>query len=207
MNARQIMTADEVRRALVRIGHEIVEKHGGTDHLALVGVLRRGVPLARRIAETIEANEGVAIPVGTLDITFFRDDRTSLERGPQLKGTELPFDLAATTIVVVDDVLYTGRTVRAAMDALVDRGRPAAVRLAVLIDRGHRELPIRADHVGKNVPTAREEVVHVLLSEVDDVPDEVVIERHTVAAASSPVMGAAVSSASTGHPSGGHRVG
>ena len=207
MNARQIMTADEVRRALVRIGHEIVEKHGGTDHLALVGVQRRGVPLARRIAETIEANEGVAIPVGTLDITFFRDDRTSLERGPQLKGTELPFDLAATTIVVVDDVLYTGRTVRAAMDALVDRGRPAAVRLAVLIDRGHRELPIRADHVGKNVPTAREEVVHVLLSEVDDVPDEVVIERHTVAAASSSVMGAAVSSASTGHPSGGHRVG
>ena len=207
MNARQIMTADEVRRALVRIGHEIVEKHGGTDHLALVGVQRRGVPLARRIAETIEANEGVAIPVGTLDITFFRDDRTSLERGPQLKGTELPFYLAATTIVVVDDVLYTGRTVRAAMDALVDRGRPAAVRLAVLIDRGHRELPIRADHVGKNVPTAREEVVHVLLSEVDDVPDEVVIERHTVAAASSSVMGAAVSSASTGHPSGGHRVG
>ena len=207
MNARQIMTADEVRRALVRIGHEIVEKHGGTDHLALVGVQRRGVPLARRIAETIEANDGVAIPVGTLDITFFRDDRTSLERGPQLKGTELPFDLAATTIVVVDDVLYTGRTVRAAMDALVDRGRPAAVRLAVLIDRGHRELPIRADHVGKNVPTAREEVVHVLLSEVDDVPDEVVIERHTVAAASSSVMGAAVSSASTGHPSGGHRVG
>ena len=181
MSARQIMTADEVRRALVRIGHEIVEKHGGTDHLALVGVQRRGVPLARRIAETIEANEGVAVPVGTLDITFFRDDRTSLERGPQLKGTELPFDLAATTIVVVDDVLYTGRTVRAAMDALVDRGRPAAVRLAVLIDRGHRELPIRADHVGKNVPTAREEVVHVLLSEVDGVPDEVVIERQAVA--------------------------
>ena len=209
MSARQIMTADEVRRALVRIGHEIVEKHGGTDHLALVGVQRRGVPLARRIAETIEANEGVAVPVGMLDITFFRDDRTSLERGPQLKGTELPFDLAATTIVVVDDVLYTGRTVRAAMDALVDRGRPAAVRLAVLIDRGHRELPIRADHVGKNVPTAREEVVHVLLSEVDGVADEVVIERQAADPGSnpSPATGAAVSGASMGRAGGGHLVG
>jgi pyrimidine operon attenuation protein/uracil phosphoribosyltransferase len=202
------MTADEVRRALVRIGHEIVEKHGGTDHLALVGVHRRGVPLAQRIAEGIEANEGVAIPVGTLDITFFRDDRTSLERGPQLKGTDLPFDLAATTIVVVDDVLYTGRTVRAAMDALVDRGRPAAVRLAVLIDRGHRELPIRADHVGKNVPTAREEVVHVLLSEVDGVPDEVVIERPAASVGSAAgVAGVGGSGVSDGHTGGGHRVG
>lgn len=173
------MTSDEVRRALVRIGHEIVEKHGGTDDLALVGIERRGVPLAHRIAEVIEANEGVRLPVGSLDITFYRDDLTLIDRQPRLKATTLPFDPAATTIVVVDDVLYTGRTIRAAMDALVDQGRPAAVRLAVLVDRGHRELPIRADHVGKNVPTSRDEVVHVRIAEVDEI-DEVVIERREV---------------------------
>lgn len=173
------MTSDEVRRALVRIGHEIVEKHGGTDDLALVGIERRGVPLAHRIAGIIEANEGVRLPVGTLDITFHRDDRASRERAPRLLGSTLPFDPAATTIVIVDDVLYTGRTIRAAMDALVDQGRPAAVRLAVLVDRGHRELPIRADHVGKNVPTSRDEVVHVMVQEVDE-RDEVVIERREV---------------------------
>ena len=173
------MTSDEVRRALVRIGHEIVEKHGGTDDLALVGIERRGVPLAHRLAEVIEANEGVRLPVGSLDITFYRDDLTLVDRQPRLKSTTLPFDPAATTIVIVDDVLYTGRTIRAAMDALVDQGRPAAVRLAVLVDRGHRELPIRADHVGKNVPTSRDEVVHVRIAEVDEV-DEVVIERREV---------------------------
>jgi pyrimidine operon attenuation protein/uracil phosphoribosyltransferase len=176
---RRIMTSDEVRRALVRIGHEIVEKHGGTDDLALVGIERRGVPLARRLADVIEANEGVRLPVGSLDITFYRDDLSMVGRQPRLKGSALPFDPAATTIVIVDDVLYTGRTVRAAMDALVDQGRPAAVRLAVLVDRGHRELPIRADHVGKNVPTSRDEVVHVMVQEVD-VRDEVVIERREV---------------------------
>ena len=145
--------------------------------MALVGIHRRGVPLAHRIAETIAANEGVLVPVGTLDITFHRDDLSRIGRQPQVKATDLPFDLAATTVVIVDDVLYTGRTVRAAMDALMDHGRPAAVRLAVLVDRGHRELPIRADHVGKNVPTSRDEVVHVRLREVDEVADEVVIER------------------------------
>jgi pyrimidine operon attenuation protein / uracil phosphoribosyltransferase len=191
MSSRQIMTADEVRRALVRIGHEVVEKHGGTDHLALVGIVRRGVPLARRIAATIEAHEGVRVPVGSLDISFHRDDRSPAARGPRVKGSDLPFDPAETTIVIVDDVLYTGRTVRAAMDALVDHGRPAAVRLAVLIDRGHRELPIRADHVGKNVPTARDEIVRVHVEEIDD-GDEVMIERPDV------LVGAAASGAGEG---------
>jgi pyrimidine operon attenuation protein / uracil phosphoribosyltransferase len=177
VSSRQIMTADDVRRALVRIGHEIVEKHGGTDGLALVGIQRRGVPLAERLAEAIERNEGARLPVGRLDITFHRDDiSTDGERAPRLKGTDLPFSLEASTVVIVDDVLYTGRTVRAAMDALVDVGRPAAVRLVVLVDRGHRELPIRADHVGKNVPTSREEVVRVHLAEIDG-QDEVLLER------------------------------
>ncbi len=176
---RRIMTSDEVRRALVRIGHEIVEKHGGTDDLALVGIERRGVPLAHRIADVIEANEGVRLPVGTLDITFYRDDLSMVDRQPRLRGTTLPVAPAATTIVIVADVLYPGRPGRAAMDALVDQGRPAAVRLAVLVDRGHRELPIRADHVGKNVPTSRDEVVHVMVQEVDE-RDEVVIERREV---------------------------
>jgi pyrimidine operon attenuation protein / uracil phosphoribosyltransferase len=177
LSARQIMTADDVRRALVRIGHEIVEKHGGTAGLALVGIQRRGVPLANRIAETIAANEGVQVPVGALDISFHRDDVARVEHQPRLHGTDLPFNLESTTVVIVDDVLYTGRTVRAAMDALIEHGRPAAVRLAVLVDRGHRELPIRADHVGKNVPTSRDEVVHVHVYEVDGGADEVVIER------------------------------
>ena len=182
VTGRQIMTADEVRRALVRIGHEIVEKHGGTDGLALVGVQRRGVPLAERLAEAIYGHESVRLPVGRLDITFYRDDLSPVARQPVLKGTDLPFELEASTVVIVDDVLYTGRTVRAAMDALVDVGRPRAVRLAVLVDRGHRELPIRADHVGKNVPTSREEVIKVYLRETDGGEDQVVIDRLEAAA-------------------------
>jgi pyrimidine operon attenuation protein/uracil phosphoribosyltransferase len=174
---RQIMTADDVRRALVRISHEIVEKHGGAAGLALVGIQRRGVPLAERLAALIHSHEADRPPVGQLDITFHRDDRPHTDRQPELKGTDLPFPLERSTVVIVDDVLYTGRTVRAAMDALVDVGRPRAVRLAVLVDRGHRELPIRADHVGKNVPTAREEVIRVHLREVDGGEDEVMIER------------------------------
>jgi pyrimidine operon attenuation protein/uracil phosphoribosyltransferase len=177
LTARPIMTADEVRRALVRISHEIVEKHGGTEGLVLVGVQRRGVPLAHRIAESILENEDVRIPVGALDITFYRDDLSRVAHQPVVKGTQLPFDLNELTVVIVDDVLYTGRTVRAAMDALMDFGRPRAIRLAVLIDRGHRELPIRADHVGKNVPTAREEVIRVHLVEVDGGEDGVEVDR------------------------------
>jgi pyrimidine operon attenuation protein/uracil phosphoribosyltransferase len=176
MSGRQIMTADEIRRATVRLSHEIVEKQAGVDGLVLVGIQRRGVPLARRIAAAIEENERVAIPVGALDITFYRDDLSLVAQQPVVKGTDLPFDLNGTTVVLVDDVLYTGRTIRAAMDALVDFGRPQAIRLAVLVDRGHRELPIRADHVGKNVPTSREEVVRVHLEEIDG-EDAVLIDR------------------------------
>jgi pyrimidine operon attenuation protein / uracil phosphoribosyltransferase len=181
MSGRQIMTADEIRRATIRLSHEIVEKQAGTGDLALIGIQRRGVPLARRIAESINEHEGAVIPVGALDITFYRDDLSLVAQQPVVKGTELPFDLNGLTVVLVDDVLYTGRTIRAAMDALVDFGRPQAIRLAVLVDRGHRELPIRADHVGKNVPTSREELVRVHLIEVDG-EDGVDIEHLATAA-------------------------
>ncbi len=181
MSGRQIMTADEIRRATIRLSHEIVEKQAGTDGLLLIGIQRRGVPLARRIAEAIAENEGATVPVGALDITFYRDDLSLIAQQPIVKGTELPMGIDGRTVVLVDDVLYTGRTIRAAMDALVDFGRPQAIRLAVLVDRGHRELPIRADHVGKNVPTSREELVKVHLEETDG-EDAVEIERLAPAA-------------------------
>ncbi len=176
MSGRQIMTAEEIRRATIRISHEIVEKQAGTAGLVLIGIQRRGVPLAQRLAAAIREHEGVEVPVGALDITFYRDDLSLIAQQPIVKGTDIPVDLNDKTVVLVDDVLYTGRTIRAAMDALVDFGRPRAIRLAVLIDRGHRELPIRADHVGKNVPTSREEQVAVRLVEVDG-EDSVSIER------------------------------
>ncbi len=186
MSGRQIMTADEIRRATIRLSHEIVEKQAGTDGLMLVGIQRRGVPLARRIAAAIADNEGVELPVGALDITFYRDDLSMVAQQPVVKGTELPSGIDGRTIILVDDVLYTGRTIRAAMDALVDFGRPQAIRLAVLVDRGHRELPIRAAHVGKNVPTSREEQVRVHLEEIDD-EDGVEIERLVLDPAAEPV--------------------
>ena len=176
MSGRRIMTADEIRRATIRLSHEIVEKQAGTDGLLLIGIQRRGVPLARRIAAAILENESAQVPVGALDITFYRDDLSLVAQQPVVKGTELPSGIDGRTVVLVDDVLYTGRTIRAAMDALVDFGRPQAIRLAVLVDRGHRELPIRADHVGKNVPTSREELVRVHLEETDG-EDGVEIER------------------------------
>jgi pyrimidine operon attenuation protein/uracil phosphoribosyltransferase len=169
------MTPDEIRRAVIRISHEIVEKQAGTSGLVLVGIQRRGVPLARRLAAAIEEHEGARLEVGALDIEFYRDD-ARLGHAPLVKGTDVPFAIDDATVVLVDDVLYTGRTIRAAMDALREFGRPKAVRLAVLVDRGHRELPIRADHVGKNVPTSREEVVRVRVSEVDG-EDAVDIEQ------------------------------
>ena len=179
MTGRRIMADEDVRRAVTRISHEIVEKQAGTEGLALIGIQRRGVPLAHRIAASILEHEGAEIPVGALDITFYRDDLSLVAQQPIVKGTQIPFDLNGRTVVLVDDVLYTGRTIRAAMDALIDFGRPQAIRLAVLVDRGHRELPIRADHVGKNVPTSREEVVQVQLEEIDG-EDGVEIERQPV---------------------------
>ena len=176
MNGRRIMTPDEIRRAVVRISHEIVEKQAGTDGLVLVGIQRRGVPLARRLADAIGEHEGVRLPVGALDITFYRDDLSLVAQQPLVKGTDIPFDLNAATVVLVDDVLYTGRTIRSAMDALVDFGRPRRVELAVLIDRGHRELPIQADYVGKSVQTTDTEIVKVMLKEYDEDEQVVVVE-------------------------------
>jgi pyrimidine operon attenuation protein/uracil phosphoribosyltransferase len=176
MSERRILDADGVRRALTRIAHEIVERQGGTDDLVLVGIRSRGVPLARRLAGLIQEHEAVSLPVGSLDITYYRDDLTKLAHAPIVKRSELGPAVSGHTIVLVYDVLFTGRTVRAALDALTDHGRPRAVRLAVLIDRGHRELPIRPDFVGKNLPTSHDEIVHVRLLESDGT-DEVVIAR------------------------------
>ncbi|WP_443689921.1 bifunctional pyr operon transcriptional regulator/uracil phosphoribosyltransferase PyrR [Nocardioides bruguierae] len=164
---RVVFDADEIARSLTRIGHEILERNRGAEDLVLLGVPSRGVPLAQRIAARIAAVEGVEVPVGSLDITFYRDDlRKNPARGPQ--HTEIPpVGIDGKTVVLVDDVLYSGRTVRAALDAMNDLGRPDVVRLAVLVDRGHRELPIRADHVGKNLPSARSERVMVRLAETD----------------------------------------
>jgi pyrimidine operon attenuation protein/uracil phosphoribosyltransferase len=164
----QIMDADDIRRAITRIGHEIVEKNHGAEKLALVGILTRGAPLADRLAKLLLQIEGVAVPVGRLDIGLYRDDYANHPTGrPAPVPTDIPFDVTGKTIVLVDEVLFTGRTVRAALSALLDLGRPASIQLAVLLDRGHRELPIRPDFVGKNVPTSRQEYVRVCLREVD----------------------------------------
>ncbi|GAA5334664.1 MULTISPECIES: bifunctional pyr operon transcriptional regulator/uracil phosphoribosyltransferase PyrR [Thermus] len=163
----ELMNAEEMRRALYRIAHEIVEANKGVEGLVLIGIHTRGIPLAERIARYILGFEGKEVPVGTLDITLYRDDLTEIGVRPKVRETRIPFDLTGKAVVLVDDVLYTGRTARAALDALMDLGRPKRIYLAVLVDRGHRELPIRADFVGKNVPTAKSEVVKVKVQEVD----------------------------------------
>jgi pyrimidine operon attenuation protein/uracil phosphoribosyltransferase len=172
------MDAVTVRRVVTRIGHEILERNGGADDLVLIGIKSRGAPLADRIAAAIEQIEKIKLPVGYLDITFYRDDFQTAFDQPVVQRTDILFDITGKTVVLVDDVLFTGRTIRSALDALTDLGRPRAIQLAVLIDRGHRELPIRADFVGKNIPTSSNEQVDVRLKEIDNT-DSVFIERRS----------------------------
>ena len=169
-----IMDTDAMRRAIVRIAHEIIERNKGVDNVVLVGIRTRGVPIAERLAAAINEIEKVELPVGMLDITLYRDDLSTLAYNPICHGTEIDFDLNGKTVILVDDVLYTGRTIRCALHAVIDMGRPKAIQLAVLIDRGHRELPIRADFAGKNVPASHKEAINVYLAEQDGT-DEVVI--------------------------------
>ncbi len=172
----RLLDADDVRRAISRIAHEILERDKGAEGVVLVGIADRGDDLAARLAREIRRIEGTDVPVGALDITFYRDDIGLKAEAPEVHETRIPFDISGRTVVLVDDVLFTGRTIRAAMDALMDFGRPRRIQLAVLVDRGHRELPIRADFVGKNVPTTRDDDVRVMIVEVDG-QDAVLVEE------------------------------
>jgi pyrimidine operon attenuation protein / uracil phosphoribosyltransferase len=173
-----LMDSERIGRSLTRIAHEIIERNRGVGDLALVGVRTRGVPIARRLAATLRDITGADVPTGALDITLYRDDLMKTAVGPQpiVRRTEIPFSIDGRHIILVDDVLYTGRTIRAALDALIDFGRPSTIQLVVLVDRGHRELPIKADYVGKNVPTSRRETIHVRLAEIDG-RDEVTLDQ------------------------------
>ena len=173
----EIMTRDDIKRALTRMAHEILEKNHGSDDLVLIGIRTRGIYLAQRLAAVIKQVEGREVAVGTLDITLYRDDIAAKGGIPIVGKSDVSFDITGKTVVLCDDVLYTGRTIRAALDAVFDLGRPAFIRLAVLVDRGHRELPIRADYVGKNIPTAYHEAVEVRLAESDN-EDTVLLEQH-----------------------------
>ena len=164
---KNILDEHAIKRSITRISYEIIEKNKGIENLVLVGIKTRGVPLAHRIAKRLFEIEGHEVPVGKLDITLYRDDLTEKDKGPVINSSEIPGDIGNKIVVLVDDVIYTGRTTRAALDAVTDIGRPQVIQLAVLIDRGHRELPIRADYVGKNVPTSKKEIVKVELTEVD----------------------------------------
>lgn len=163
----QIMDEAAVGRALRRIAHEIIEKNNGVENVCLIGIRRRGVPLAEAIASHIASVEGSEVPVGTLDITFYRDDLAPDQEDPDVTATDVPFSVVGKTVVLVDDVLYTGRTARAAIEAVIALGRPACIQLAVLVDRGHRELPIRGDYIGKNIPTSKNELIQVSVPEYD----------------------------------------
>lgn len=176
MPEKVIMTQPDIQRALVRIAHEIMERNQGCEELVFVGMMTRGVPLARRLADTIRDFEGADIPIGALDISFYRDDINSLGLQPVVRRTDMPTDISGKRLVLVDDVLFTGRSIRAALDAIIDFGRPRNIQLAVLVDRGHRELPIRADYVGKNIPTAASEDVEVRLMETDGKEEVVIIK-------------------------------
>ncbi|MBU1726843.1 MAG: bifunctional pyr operon transcriptional regulator/uracil phosphoribosyltransferase PyrR [Candidatus Omnitrophica bacterium] len=173
----KILDQEAIGRALMRIAHEILEKNKGTEEVCLIGIRNRGVYLASRLAECIKKIEGKDVLVGNLDITLYRDDLTLIASQPVVHKTEIYFDIEGKNVVLVDDVLYTGRTIRAALDALIDFGRPNTIQLAVLVDRGHRELPIRADYAGKNIPTAKNETVEVRLQEVDGKEEAVIVEK------------------------------
>jgi pyrimidine operon attenuation protein/uracil phosphoribosyltransferase len=179
MNVRtkaRVMDFEGVRRAITRIAHEILERNGGIEKLSIIGIQTRGAFLAERLARKIEEIEGESVPMGVLDITLYRDDLQTVADQPVVNESRIPFDIQGRVIVLVDDVLFTGRTVRAALDEIIDFGRPKAVQLAVIVDRGHRELPIRADYVGKNVPTADNEVVAVRMIEKDEIDEVVILE-------------------------------
>ena len=176
MKRKNIMDASDISRASTRLAHELIERNKGAADLVLIGIQRRGVPLARRVAELVRQFEGVELPVGMLDITFYRDDLTTRSEQPVLNATRIDFDVTGKDVVLVDDVIFTGRTVRAAMEAVFDLGRPRTVQLAVLIDRGLRELPFRPDFVGKNVPTRHSELISVSLAEIDG-EDQVTIKE------------------------------
>jgi len=182
------MDADEIERSLTRIAHQILEANRGADNIALVGIVTRGDILAKRLAEKIQQIEGTKVPLGRLDISFYRDDFAT-HLAPEVHSTDILFDIDGKTVVLVDDVLYTGRTIRAALDALMDIGRPKSVQLAVLVDRGHRELPIRADYAGKNVPSAADENVRLFLEEVDGVSEVEILEMAPGARAGSAPLG------------------
>lgn len=166
-----------MKRSLIRISHEIIEKNKGVEDIVLIGIKRRGYPIAERISQCIENIEGIKLPVGSLDITLYRDDLTNIVEMPKVKNAHLDLDVKGKKVIIVDDVLYTCRTSRAAIDAIIDIGRPSSIQLAVLIDRGHKELPIRADYVGKNVPTSRDEIVKVEISEIDEVDSVKIYEK------------------------------
>ena len=174
----RVLDKEGLSRSILRIAHEILEKNKGTRDLCLIGIRKRGAYLAKRLGDSIERIENERVPVGVLDITLYRDDLTLIVAGPLVHKTEIGFDIADKHIVLVDDVLYTGRTIRAALDALIDLGRPQSIQLAVLVDRGHRELPIRADFVGKNIPTAKNETIEVRLEEVDGKDEVVIMEKN-----------------------------
>ena len=178
MTEKIIMTSEDIRRTLARVAHEIMERNKSTEHLILVGLHTRGVPLAKRLAANIEDFEQSKLPIGSLDISPYRDDLSSIELKPIVQRTDIPDNTDGKSIVLVDDVLYTGRSIRAAMDALIDLGRPQSIQLAVLIDRGHREMPIRADYVGKNIPTSKHEDIQVRLVETDGMDEVVIISEN-----------------------------
>ncbi len=173
---KNVLTKEEIDRAVTRMSHEILEKNKGSEDLVIIGVRTRGYALAERIAQAINRIDSVSLPVGALDITLYRDDLSMVSEQPIMHKTEIDFDIEGKTVILVDDVLYTGRTIRCALDALVDFGRPKTIQLAILVDRGHRELPIRADYVGKNLPTSQNELVQLNLEEIDK-EDSVFIEE------------------------------